>query len=115
MRMERERFHPLASALRQCPCLHSQGVLHCPRAGNSFALERCRGHLEDGHGHCGTVAAGAVARAGTVAGLDVNERAKIAAFKAEAEAAGFAAFVLQVGSFGKRSVELTTCQLQLFY
>jgi hypothetical protein len=45
------------------------------------------------------VAAGAAARAGAVAALDVNERAKMETFKAEAVAAVPTAFVLQVGSF----------------
>jgi Ulp1 family protease len=53
------------------------------------------------------VASGTEARAGSVAALVVNERAKIAACKTEAEAAGPTAFVLRVGSCGKRSVELT--------
>jgi hypothetical protein len=86
-------------SIAERPASSEERKLICPRA--------VQGYLEDGHGLCGTVAARAAARAGAVAALDVNERAKMATFKAEAVAAGPTAFVLKVGSFGKRSVELT--------
>jgi hypothetical protein len=86
-------------SIAERPASSEERQLICPRA--------VQGYLEDGHGLYGMVAAGAAARAGAVAALDVNERAKMATFKAEAVAAGPTAFVLQVGSFSKRSVELT--------
>jgi hypothetical protein len=86
-------------SIAERPVSSEERQLICPRA--------VQGYLEDGLGLCGMVAALAAARAGAVAALDVNERAKMETFKAEAVAAGPTAFALQVGSFGKRSVELT--------